>query len=307
MRRWTSFLSGRKQHWCRRSLHHDADIETNLRNWMQSSDGKRIIKSILNVTPESATKTANVRDYAEMVFDSEKTVLQLPQRHLLSQLLTFPLTLSNSIHHVFPSMDETFLFDDFRVSIIGARAESSLPLHWWRHALFMQSFARKLSLRFIGPGLGVNPSIVRNQAEWSWQNKLGPRSIAMKSDIKKDSIVLHEHSEVETLLRDTHLFVLFNPGMGSKALKEYWKPTVELLLTSRKPVLCTALNEEDLRTDIDALKQIASSRSDDEDLGESFEMICRPQTNPFASSLVKLDEDKRAIATNHSYYIFQSK
>ena len=119
---------------------------------------------------------------------------------------------------------------------------------------------------------------------------------------------LHEHRDSMELLRSNHAFVLFNPGFGSQALKERWKPTLSLLLECRKPVICTAHSMFDMERDLRALSEL-SDELDEQDLGESVTFSLPPGPNPFASQLITVDHkeehpDAMQVTANKFIYAF---
>lgn len=295
-----------------RCLHFDSALDQSITQWAQSRDGKVILKEIVDTIPQArASSCSGMADYTRRLFNDSRREWNRPQECILSQLLTFPLTMANGIGIIFPFQDDLVTMESLNVTVLGARAESSLPAHWWRHVLFLNPVAKKLSIRFIGPGLGVNTTFGRNFSHsYSWREASSGQcfELHLRADVRTDATVLHQHSERDSILAGTHIFVLYNPGIGSKTLRDSWAPTLELLLSARKPVICTALSDNDLCDDLAALSSVAlTAYHCNEDLGDSFEMILKPQANAFSSSYVKLDETGSPIASNHSVYVFQSK
>jgi hypothetical protein len=121
---------------------------------------------------------------------------------------------------------------------------------------------------------------------------------------------LHDHPDCMRLLMESDLFVLFNPGFGSKPLREEWAPTMKLLLETRKPILATAHSEKDVRRDLDMLDRL-STEEDLQDLGEPLEFLIPPHENPFASTRRTYDaceeEGAQVVQANRFLYAFQSK
>lgn len=278
-------------------------------NWFRSEAGAMAMKSIIQTVPVDFLKSSNIQEYVDCALCSDRSsFVPYPHRHIIHQLLTYPLTLSYGLRNLFPTEDHFNHFEELRVTVLGARAESSLPMQWWRHVLFLNPTVKRLSIRFIGPGLGVANNQRDISSQWKWTTGCGNSSqLNLFVDPSHDSCVLHEHHDAHQLLLQSHIFVLYNPGLGSSFLKSAWRPTVEMLLSSKKPILCTALSNSDLNNDVTALQDIAARRSDDQDIGESFEMLLEPQKNPFLSTLVRQDEANQPIQTNQFVYIFRSK
>lgn len=121
---------------------------------------------------------------------------------------------------------------------------------------------------------------------------------------------LHEIKDISKILLSHDLYVLFNPGFGSKPLTESWLPTLQILLQTKKPILCTAHSAYDLSRDINALQKI-SLDSDYEEFGEPLEFVISPHLNPFRSHKRTIDSkeetEAQVITTNEYIYAFQAK
>lgn len=273
----------------------------------------------------------NMDDYiherfqSQLVCISDANELKM-SKQILSNLLTFPLSLSNGIAKTF---NENFHKDIINVTIVGARAESSLSLFWWKEMLSQKSLASlqnsrlNLKIRMIGPGVQRNSSFSNNKfsSSISLNKENNPdlkRNIEFLNPFAPESIgdfsFLHQHPRLLDILHQTDLFVLFNPGYGSTTLKSSWKPTISLLLETRKPILCTAFNEEDLTNDLQQLRTI-SEAEDHQEFGDPLEFYVKACLNPFSSLRKYVSETSRdgntvrkeIIRTNAYYYIFQAK
>lgn len=175
----------------------------------------------------------------------------------ISSLLSYPLTLAYSIQNLFPDLNGSSALN---VLIIGARSESSLPKEWWLHTLYAQTRVKRLKIDFVGPDLIIPPKSTsttlsndENSIKFEWNE--GYVEIANVQD--KNKIAFHEHTNKLELLRSFDLFVLFNPGFGSKPLQHQWEETLKLLLWTRKPIVATAHGHHDLSRDLDAVKRIS--------------------------------------------------
>lgn len=303
----------------KRTLVYSAKASEEDTAWVKSSAGKACINAIQPLESiHYIERTVGLYEYLRVLteYQSQEQLFSHPSSHrILSQLLTYPLTLSYGVRGLFPYIEPDFLMENLNVCVLGARAEASLPLEWWKHSLFLQPVAKNINIRFLGPGLCVHPSQMRGSSSKglsvSWKCK-SPNievlhSLQLSNDIVSDSKTLHEHKDCDDILKWAGVFVLFNPGMGSQALRNGWRPTVQKLLTSRKPVICTALSHNDLMDDESALREFAATREEEEEFAESFELPIKVTPNPYASHQVKLDESGNTIATNHLVYAFQSK
>jgi hypothetical protein len=280
---------------------------------------------IASIQADSMDDYIHQRFKSQLIRVSDENELKM-SKQILSNLLTFPLSLSNGIARTF---DENFHKDIINVTVVGARAESSLSLFWWKEMLYQKSLASiqnshlNLKIRMIGPGVQRNSSFSNNKfssvLSWNEENNLDlKRNLEFLNPFAPESIgdfsVLHQHPRLLDLLHRTDLFVLFNPGYGSTTLKSSWKPTISLLLETRKPIMCTAFNEEDLSNDLKQLRTV-SEEDDHQELGDPLEFYIKASSNPFSSlrkyvSETSRDGDivkKEIIRTNAYYYIFQAK
>jgi splicing suppressor protein 51 len=229
----------------------------------------------------------------------------------LSSLLTFPLTLSYGISYLFPHGSYGPTADKLNVLVLGARSESSLPALWWKELLAHSGKIANFNIRMLGPGLQLNNSLGKHD-----RLSVGgaARSVQIENNFPAadcdDMKLFHGHAEAMPLLRWADVFVLYNPGYGTQALKESWAPSLRLLLMTRKPVLCTAYGSHDLRRDLSFLDEI-TMQEDDQDLGEPIDFLIPPHENPFKSFKCTIDPkeegDQGIVTTNHSIYAFAAK
>jgi hypothetical protein len=158
-------------------------------------------------------------------------------QRLVSHVLSAPLTLA---HH-FPSQKPSL-----RICLVGARAEATLPLDYWREIL-------------------VASNITNNDSSLRWElDFCGPDVVAVQNHVtlKHDTSTLtinwlnsgYLHDMTDMPLWDG--FALFNPGLGHDHLRQGWLPTLELVLKTRKPVLLTAHSERDAHRDATLLQEL---------------------------------------------------
>jgi splicing suppressor protein 51 len=131
-------------------------------------------------------------------------------QRLVSHVLSAPLTLG---YH-FPSQTPSL-----RICVVGARAEATLPLDYWREILVASNMKNDSPLTW---GLDfVGPDVVAVQ-----------NHVTLKHDTSSLTISwLHSgylHDMTDKPLWDG--FVLFNPGLGHDRLQQGWLPTLEFLL-----------------------------------------------------------------------------
>lgn len=247
----------------------------------------------------------------------------------VSALTSNPLTISYALSKIFPvvktGMHEIFVKDSVKVLVLGARAESSLPVSWWYE--YLTSFShcfRHTELRFVGPDLQKNLSMSDKDASLAWSPlsdgsdkapttddrpaTLHTLKIWNHNDNLADKNPLHNHPDMIKTMLWADAFVLLNPGIGSDAQKSSWDPTLRLLLQTRKPVVCTAHGSRDLERDLSALSRL-SDEEDSQELGESVQFLIPPHDNPYRSFRVTVDENEsdercKRVTTNHSLYAF---
>ncbi|KAL3935301.1 MAG: hypothetical protein SGBAC_009157 [Bacillariaceae sp.] len=149
-----------------------------------------------------------------------------------------------------------------RLTCVGARAEATLPSEYWKEFLIFSSSLPNnettnvdLILDFVGPDIhpptpDAEVSCNSSTIKLHWQYKG----------------FLHNLDETETW--DT--FVLMNPGIGHDKLKSGWKPTLDRILGTGRPMLLTAHSEKDADRDAALLKQ-------------TYHLDVHYEENPFAS------------------------
>jgi splicing suppressor protein 51 len=156
-------------------------------------------------------------------------------QRLVSHVLSAPLTFA---YH-FPYQPSQ------RICVVGARAEATLPLDYWREVLVASNInpeqPLKWKLDFVGPDVVAvkNHVTLRND-----NSALTLRWL--------HSGYLHDMTDVPAW----DGFVLFNPGLGHEHLRHGWLPTLENLLNTKKPMLLTAHSERDAHRDAALLQEL---------------------------------------------------
>jgi hypothetical protein len=262
------------------------------RVWTNSS-GRLVLQNFLQTLPPESQSPAHqsMESYIRWRMSQSTTTLPVEAVRTLSTLLSFPLTLGHALNTALPYKLE--LKQHLRVAVVGARAESSLPLLWWKELLFAFPSIQKLSIRFMGPGLRSNIALLKNNVVFHNQSEL-----SLELDMKNDAVVLHEHAAAGSVLFQSDVFVLFNPGVGSETLGHLWTPTLQLLLDSRKPVVCTSHGKQDLQDDLDRLSKLAADENQ-QHLDNALEFLSKPCANPYASLSTRV-HDKPVIPTDTS-------
>jgi hypothetical protein len=187
---------------------------------------------------------------------------------LVSHILSAPLTLAH-LHTMTqqqqqkqraaqPSSDndvstvtaETVTPRSFRWCCLGARAEATIPINFWREFLYMATTSTSRStlpihvqLDFVGPDVLMNPSPkskgrpMVQSLSWNgstmdlkWRYKGFFHTMMMEHDaIMKNMKKETSNTDLESSC-DYDAVILYNSGLGHANQFENWKPTIEYLL-----------------------------------------------------------------------------
>jgi len=277
------------------------------KNWSKDPEAKQILTQFLTRDPTNFNIDPGCC-FKSYLYDQGLSKNASPEAiKLLTSITTFPLTIAYALQQILPAPR-----DNINVLTLGARAESSLPLIWWRElSVTCSQINKSISISMLGPDLAsvANANDKKSRVvKWSDNAKIGSNIDIGVYHVINGKTTLHEHRDSMELLRSNHAFVLFNPGFGSQALKERWKPTLSLLLECRKPVICTAHSMFDMERDLRALSEL-SDELDEQDLGESVTFSLPPGPNPFASQLITVDHkeehpDAMQVTANKFIYAF---
>lgn len=306
-------------------------------DWLKTAAGSRVLHRFLQHPPASTISASDMRDYLQQrglhKFLNEENQMNnlVHAERILSYLLTYPLSLARGISGIFPTWPASSS-NALNILVVGARSEYSLPLMWWKELLYAQSNIEQMNLRMIGPGVQShnNKSLIKasgdsclpikqtNDHKKIWINPSNNHEYhvnlvnSSSEKVGLDGVYLHDHAQMNDLLRWAHCFVMFNPGFGSEEHIQSWNLSMRAMLETKKPILATAHSEDDLLRDLGCLGQL-NVELDDQELGEAIEFILKPSPNPFASHrplvsrVVQQAERKHeeVITTNHSLYAFQ--
>lgn len=226
---------------------------------------------------------------------------------LVSHPLTFPLTLGRFVSQEFAG---TSLRKKLRVCVVGARAEVTLPVQYWRELLVV-TMNQNIDFRidFVGPDVPLKSSTVR-RVPLDEGSEHTEHSLVMEMRFKQAYLhraILDEvksskdnGSNTPDKIKDQwDMFVLFNPGIGHPNLAKHWTPTLKFLAKTKKPTLITAHSDLDSERDLKIVEQILSR----DVAGEKL----RYRKNPFSSRLESVDPSpqesgqRHMTRANHSY------
>ncbi|OQS05777.1 hypothetical protein THRCLA_02129 [Thraustotheca clavata] len=163
--------------------------------------------------------------------------------------------------------------DRSQVFMLGARAEATMPKHMWNH---LNPY--RLHIKMVGNHVPV----IR---------KLPPESPNDAVHVSFESKLYHE---LPTSTTTPDAIVLFNPGLGHPHLKNLWAPSLNLALTTYKPLLITCFSAKDLHRDLEALDNAAES------LDGTLNFTKTAGINPFQSRKIIVDplDPQNPIQTN---------
>ena len=227
---------------------------------------------------------------------------------LVSHVLSAPLTmaqfhigiLDKKLHQTGDGTDndqESNLISNntrpFRWCCIGARAESTLPMDFWKEYLWLvehyyysrsnhrtfqgQKYRQPLNIQldFVGPDIVIPPARPVANVSWNessleicWRHEGLFHDIVSSTqqedalEIKVDDSSNKLDGPRKNLKYDA--FLLLNPGLGHDNLIDDWKPTIELLLRLQqeqqrrdRPVICLSAHSKlDAQRDIQILKDM---------------------------------------------------
>jgi splicing suppressor protein 51 len=245
-------------------------------------------------------------------------------RHV-SKLLTYPLTIASVLHQGSPyrtrltreglrslsalrstlhpaisagATSENLLAEGrpFRIFVLGARAESSLPGDVWMQGLPYIFPDVSFHVHFIGP-----EAILPNQAQQGGKRQIVKTVDGGLTEYYHPRLTFSTHQELYHTLHASQTFAPFDPyldvfflpcpGLGHPNTKGQWADTMPALLETKCGIFITGYSEEDMARDISF---IASTCRNEHDL------LLRPGINHFASRKWDVsDFDPRDVIQNN--------
>ena len=134
--------------------------------------------------------------------------------------------------------------DRTTVAIVGARAEAMMPDFIWGR---VQKRFPKQSFIFQMIGDDVPKRSAKVPKIW-------PESTPCERITLQYISQLYHHQAQRSV---PHAFALFHPGFGHAHLRERWRPSVQMLLCAKKPIMLTSFSKQDQERDLDALVKLA--------------------------------------------------
>jgi hypothetical protein len=293
-----------------------------IRRWYQHSalewarENPKIAQECLNLPPlptrgemqnvnrlHSLKQIQSLGDYwrwRRWEFPVESEAELVDAKALASHVLSAPLILATQLLTPNSCISDSSPRKQQHWCCIGARTEASLPLEYWKEILVLGNAVAEndaplhLTLDFIGPEIVQRPPV---QLDYE-QSTLNIRWLFAGK--------FHEWAAAQQVSSSTDLlsydaYILLNPGLGHAHLKKDWKPTLDLLLTSKSAVeerhpaiLLTAHSQLDAERDAALLTQEYSSSS-------QTKRIISYAENPFASRIDYQDpfDVQHLVRPNH--------
>lgn len=189
-------------------LETEIEKETELdRKWISSENSAQTMK-LGNHEPASYNESKDMNEHIIARGYESSDIQNESSRRVLSSLLSFPLTLAYAHKLLFPAVPSKV-----NVLIVGARAESSLPLLWWKDCLYNNDKLDTLSIKMTGPGIQNVPQNKEIHTDsWKLPSK-NPTVNVSRLYTPNNMKLLHDNDEALKLLQWADVFLLFNPGM----------------------------------------------------------------------------------------------
>jgi len=205
------------------------------------------------VAMKSTLKTRDLEQYLEMrrwKFPVEASEDVKFAKALASHVLSAPLTMA--VHLLDQLVCPGYQWQKprtLRWACIGARAEASLPVDYWKEIAILRKWYNQepfqLELVFIGPEVPRRPSMILPCG--------GSSTLKLKWVVGTFHGVSYNAGS-RNIVRLFDAFIMLNPGLGHEYLRESWTPTLELILEGVEsghlgPLLLTAHSKLDAERD----------------------------------------------------------
>jgi hypothetical protein len=250
---------------------------------------------------------------------------RVPAQSLTTHVLSAPLTIASHLLRAADSNKKLSSTNEeeilFRCCCVGARAESMMPVEYWREVLLLWQYNRKskkrrrMVLSFVGPDIVRRSPMTLTYEEnhsslelqWSYKGKFHDYALQGSS--------LENNKEDD---KEYDAFIFLNPGFGHPHLKEDWRPTLDLLFRdsrtetgssststtspSEKIMLLTAHSRLDADRDLACLQERFFVAGPNQHHSMNLQMSDYLD-NPFASHITYQDPfDSQHLVQPNQYY-----
>ncbi|RIA80287.1 zinc-finger of mitochondrial splicing suppressor 51-domain-containing protein, partial [Glomus cerebriforme] len=231
-------------------------------------------------------------------------------RHV-SKLLTYPITIASILHEYGPYTIKNRLTDEglksltalrtilypkaishdlltqkptdvIRIFILGARAESQLPLHVFSQLSYLFPFTY-FHIYFIGPESVPSKNIKDNTTNTTnTTTEISPSPYVTKHTSYTPQLLFtwsttyyhNYHTSLTPFDPYTDVFFLFSPGISQT---DTWHDTIIKLLQTKCAIFITGFDQEDLHSEVSAIEEKSEK-------GEyELDWLLRPGENVFRS------------------------
>jgi len=210
---------------------------------------------------------------------------------MITQVLSYPLTLSYLLYKISSQFSPSNPL--LNVTVVGARAESSLPILWWREMVHFALPSPLINILMVGP---QTTNSKRQRVRHTFSASDTTQELIVRR--RPSRALFHDRVDSNALQNDSHIFCLFNPGLGQ--LRESWEESMDAILKTRKPVILSAHSKMDLERDLKFLYDRYGS--------SSLQFLQDVIPNPFMSgrrTLNQFEEHLEVSTANELVYILK--
>ena len=210
---------------------------------------------------------------------------------MITQVLSYPLTLSYLLYKISSQFSPSNPL--LNITVVGARAESSLPILWWREMVHFALPSPLINILMVGP---QTTNSKRQRVRHTFSASDTTQELIVRR--RPSRALFHDRVDSNALQNDSHIFCLFNPGLGQ--LRESWEESMDAILKTRKPVILSAHSKMDLERDLKFLYDRYGS--------SSLQFLQDVIPNPFMSgrrTLNQFEEHLEVSTANELVYILK--
>eukprot|EP00512_Aurantiochytrium_limacinum_P007088 CAMPEP_0171529308 /NCGR_PEP_ID=MMETSP0959-20130129/12283_1 /TAXON_ID=87120 /ORGANISM="Aurantiochytrium limacinum, Strain ATCCMYA-1381" /LENGTH=268 /DNA_ID=CAMNT_0012071641 /DNA_START=63 /DNA_END=869 /DNA_ORIENTATION=+ len=174
---------------------------------------------------------------------------------VLTKLLSYPLTLAKYAKTAEGK-------NAVNVSIVGARAESTLPALYWECMASMAEFGPGTStvdhwnLHFVGPHANASGPRIHEQLRTASEDQTNVNNDDSLNCRRVSFSVEQKRLQDSSRVMDADFFAFFNSGIGHAKESQHWQDALVGLKGSNCYALFTSFNEQDLSRDLKALEAL---------------------------------------------------
>lgn len=198
---------------------------------------------------------------------------------LASSAFSYVLTLSAFLPQLLPPATTTDAEEDEReiaLHVVGARAEAMMPDYLWDELALFHPQRRAFEITLVGDHVPISRRVK------------SARGLPLQIEAVRGLY----HDVKLPSARESDALVLFNPGIGHPLLQDRWRPTIQTMLESGKPLLLTSFSAADQKRDVGVLDQLAAGDAS----GRRLKFLVEPRVNPFRNLKYQVNDDGGSVA-----------